>query len=172
MKFTAVAPIAILALASAVSAQTDVCQNCLQTSLKALPLCANVNITVGDFDPNSSPGYAACLCQSTSGTWIDTCITNKACSEDVLSLKQNYAASLTELGLNCSGATPTFIPAPTASVLPSSVLPSGGASSTGGNAQPTGTGGKSAGVMNGPSLWLAETMSVLAVISAIGASLL
>ncbi|KAG0066823.1 hypothetical protein BGZ89_006856 [Linnemannia elongata] len=166
MKFAALAPIAALALASAVSAQTDACQNCLQTAIKALPLCAGVNITIGDFNPAASPAYAACLCQSTSGTWIDSCIASKTCSEDVLSLKATYASSLTEIGLNCNGT-----------VAPSSALPSGGdgASATSGSgAKPTGSNGTSAGQksISASSFMLAETMGVLAVVAAIGASFL
>ncbi|KAF9906751.1 hypothetical protein EC991_000344 [Linnemannia zychae] len=175
MKFTALASIAALAVASVVSAQDEACQTCLQTSLKALPLCTGVNITLGDFDPTSSPAYAACLCQSTSGTWIDSCITAKTCSDDILSFKASYADSLTEMGLNCNGTTPTFVPAPSASVAPSSALPSGTGA---GGASPTsgaGAGGSppnSAGNVNGPSFLLAETMGVLAVVAAIGANFL
>ncbi|KAF9333705.1 hypothetical protein BGZ91_011146 [Linnemannia elongata] len=177
MKFAALAPIAALALASAVSAQTDACQTCLQTAIKALPLCAGVNITIGDFNPAASPAYAACLCQSTSGTWIDSCIASKTCSEDVLSLKATYASSLTEIGLNCNGTTPTFIPATTAPVAPSSALPSGGAgasATSGSGAKPTGSNGTSAGQksISASSFMLAETMGVLAVVAAIGASFL
>ncbi|KAF9151951.1 hypothetical protein BG015_005997 [Linnemannia schmuckeri] len=175
MKFAALAPITALALASAVSAQTDACQTCLQTAIKALPLCAGVNITIGDFDPAASPAYAACLCQSTSGTWIDSCIASKTCSDDVLSLKATYASSLTEIGLNCNGTTPTFIPGTTAPVAPSSALPTGGASATSGSgAKPTGSNGTSAGQksISASSFMLAETMGVLAVVTAIGASFL
>ncbi|KAF9118411.1 hypothetical protein BGW39_001212 [Mortierella sp. 14UC] len=172
MKFTALASIAALAIASVVSAQDGACQTCLQTSLKALPLCASVNITIGNyFDSAASPEYAACLCQSTSGAWIDSCIAAKTCTDDILSFKAAYAESLAEMGLNCNGTTPTIVPVPSASVAPSSALPSGtgagGASPTSGGASPT-----SAGNVNGPSFLLAETMGVLAVAAAIGASFL
>ncbi|KAG0274848.1 hypothetical protein BGZ95_009415 [Linnemannia exigua] len=171
MKFTTLAPIAALAIASIVFAQNEACQTCLQTSLKALPLCAGVNVTLGEFDPNSKPEYAACLCQSTSGSWIDSCIASKTCSDDILSFKASYAESLTGMGLNCNGTTPTFIPAPSASVAPSSALPSGGSPTSGGAgaAKPTGA---NAGNVNGPSFLLAETMGVLAVVAAIGANFL
>ncbi|KAF9095748.1 hypothetical protein BGX23_012676 [Mortierella sp. AD031] len=177
MKFTTLAPLAaVLAFAAAgVSAQTDECQNCLQTSLKALPLCVNVNITLGDFDPSSSPAYAACLCQSTAGAWIDSCIASKTCSDDVLSLKAAYASSLQDMGLNCNGTTPTFSAVPSATVAPSSVLPSGTPTSSGGPAggSPTKGADKSAGQKStAPSFMLAETMGVLAVVAAIGASFL
>ncbi|KAG0297754.1 hypothetical protein BGZ97_004234 [Linnemannia gamsii] len=168
MKFAALAPIAALALASAVSAQTDACQTCLQTGIKALPLCAGVNITIGEFGDTGSPAYAACLCQSTSGTWIDSCIASKACSDDILSFKATYASSMTDIGLHCNGTTPTLIPA-----SPAPVAPSGGASATSGGsgAKPT-TGSSTSAGISAYSFMVAETMGVLAVVAAIGASVL
>ncbi|KAG0282066.1 hypothetical protein BGZ96_000861 [Linnemannia gamsii] len=173
MKFAALAPIAALALASAVSAQTDACQTCLQNGIKALPLCAGVNITIGEFQDTGSPAYAACLCQSTSGTWIDSCVTSKTCSEDFLSFKATYASSLTDIGLNCNGTTPTLIPGTTAPVAPSSTLPSGGASATsGGSGAKPSTGGSTSAGISASSFMIAETLGVLAVVTAIGASFL
>ncbi|KAK3826523.1 MAG: hypothetical protein JOS17DRAFT_750391 [Linnemannia elongata] len=97
--------------ASTGSAQTDAptpCMVCLQDSLQSLPACTTLKVVIGELDPASDPAYAACLCSSLDGAWIDKC--TSTCSEDVLSFKNAYADNIQSAGLRC-GAQPTFVPA-------------------------------------------------------------
>ncbi|KAI8361881.1 hypothetical protein B0O80DRAFT_434572 [Mortierella sp. GBAus27b] len=166
MKITIAPAIALAALASAVAAQNSTggssttCIQCLQDSLRALPLCKGLNITMGNFDPGSSPEYAVCLCSSLDGAWISNCRDPSKCGPDIDSLKNSYPSSLDQAGLRCNGTNPTFIPAPTDPVAPSSTFPSG--------SSPT---GQSAGQLDAiPSAVFTRAMAAVAVVMAIGAS--
>lgn len=171
MKFTALLPVALLAtFAAAQSNSTEggggsaACTTCLQTSLQALPLCKSLNVTgvIGEFDPTGSPAYAACLCSSLDGTWMNTCQDPSKCGADIANFKATYADSMKQAGLVCNGTTPTFNPPPPDTVLPSS----------------TGAGGpaatetsKSAGQKEVPLL-LTQIVGVVTVAAAIGMNFL
>ncbi|KAF9906752.1 hypothetical protein EC991_000345 [Linnemannia zychae] len=88
------------------------CMVCLQDSLQSLPACSGLTIVVGDMDPASDPAYASCLCSSLDGAWVDKCLST--CSQDIVSFKNAYAENIQAAGLICSGAQPTFVPAPLA----------------------------------------------------------
>ncbi|KAG0196849.1 hypothetical protein BGX28_009685 [Mortierella sp. GBA30] len=114
MKF--LCSIAFLAATAIISVQGQTngaaaCTICLQDSLKALPLCAGLNITVGNFNPSENPAYAVCLCSSLDGAWVDACSGADKCGQDILSFKNAYAGNLQSAGLSC-GTTPTFNPVP------------------------------------------------------------
>jgi hypothetical protein len=88
------------------STQTP-CMVCLQDSLQSLPACTGLTIVVGEMDPSSDPAYAACLCSSLDGAWVDKC--TSTCGQDILSFKNAYSANIQAAGLKC-GDQPTFIP--------------------------------------------------------------
>ncbi|KAF9095747.1 hypothetical protein BGX23_012675 [Mortierella sp. AD031] len=105
-----------MALVYAQSAENDAptpCMLCLQNSLQSLPACAGLTIIFGEINPASDPAYAACLCSSLDGAWIDKCTTGAQCSQDVVSFKNAYADNIRAAGLAC-GAQPTFVPVPLA----------------------------------------------------------
>ncbi|KAG0282065.1 hypothetical protein BGZ96_000860 [Linnemannia gamsii] len=83
------------------------CMVCLQDSLQSLPACTGLKIVIGDMDPSSDPAYAACLCSSLDGAWVDKCIAT--CGQDIVSFKKAYSQNIQDAGLKC-GAQPTFIP--------------------------------------------------------------
>ncbi|KAF9151950.1 hypothetical protein BG015_005996 [Linnemannia schmuckeri] len=83
------------------------CMVCLQESLQSLSACKSLTVVIGNMDPASDPAYAACLCSSLDGAWIDKCMST--CSQDVVSFKNAYAENIQAAGLRC-GAQPTFIP--------------------------------------------------------------
>ncbi|KAF9025037.1 hypothetical protein BGZ52_009828 [Haplosporangium bisporale] len=172
MKFTTLLPMALLAtFAAAQSNSTEggggsaACTTCLQTSLQALPLCKSLNVTgvIGEFDPTGSPAYAACLCSSLDGTWIDTCLDPSKCGADIANFKATYADSMKQAGLVCNGTTPTFNPPPPDTVLPSSTGAGGGAAAT--------DTPKSAGQKEVPLL-LTQIVGVVTVAAAIGMNFL
>ncbi|KAF9939016.1 hypothetical protein BGZ67_010070 [Mortierella alpina] len=105
--------LALLAAVTVVSAQNGAasCTVCLQDSIKALPKCAGLNITMGDFDPSTNPAYAVCLCSSLDGAWVDRCLGADKCGRDILSFKDNFAANIKDAGLSCEG-TPSFTKRP------------------------------------------------------------
>ncbi|KAG0334934.1 hypothetical protein BG004_000203 [Podila humilis] len=145
------------------------CTICLQTSLQALPLCKSLNVTgtIGEFDPSGSKEYAACLCSSLDGAWIDGCNDPSKCGADIDLFKQTYKQSMTQAGLDCTGSTPTFNPPPPDAVAPSST-DAGGSTPTGG----AGAGdSKSAGQKDVP-LMLTQVVGVVTVAAAIGMSFL
>ncbi|KAG0369101.1 hypothetical protein BGX24_002549, partial [Mortierella sp. AD032] len=79
MKFTILAATLVALLASTASAQSDpsACTLCLQQALAQLPACANVQPPAAA--GTVSPAYAACLCSSLSGSWIDSCSAADKC---------------------------------------------------------------------------------------------
>ncbi|KAF8926926.1 hypothetical protein EDD21DRAFT_363869 [Dissophora ornata] len=173
MKFTLLpAAAALFSVASIVAAQNSTgdgaaCTLCLQNSLRALPLCKDLNITMGNFDPSVSPAYAACLCSSLNGTWIDACAGVSQCGPDVEQFKNTYPSTIQDAGLQCNGTTPTFVPVATDSVLPTSALPTSSASPTSGSTK------SSAGDMGAvPSALFTNVMGALALVAAVGASLI
>ncbi|KAG0054321.1 hypothetical protein BGZ83_011427 [Gryganskiella cystojenkinii] len=110
--FTSIVVLAATLVASLVSAQDapNACSTCLQQSIQSLPLCQGLNIVIGDFNPGESPAYAACLCSSLDGAWIDNCTGVAQCGADIKSFKSAYAGNIQNAGLIC-GSTPTFVPA-------------------------------------------------------------
>ncbi|KAF9998451.1 hypothetical protein BGZ80_006048 [Entomortierella chlamydospora] len=173
MKFT-VLPVAALAfLVSTVVAQTnstngETCEECLQSSLLSLPLCKGLNITIGDFNPGESPAFVVCLCSSMNGTWIDACQATTLCGPDILQFKASYQSDMEQAGLQCNGTTPTFNPGPTATVDPTTPLGSNPTSTAGSSGGKTSSGVKDAV----PSAMFKEVMGVVAIVMAIGASLI
>ncbi|KAG0032738.1 hypothetical protein BGZ81_010137 [Podila clonocystis] len=165
MKFATLLPVALLATFAAAQGNStggsDPCTSCLQTSLQALPLCKSLNVTsaIGEFDPSGSPAYAACLCSSLDGAWMDNCKDASKCGGDILTFKASYGDLMKQAGLVCNGATPTFNPPPPDVVAPSSTEPAG--------ASPTGT--KSAGRKEVPLL-VTQIVGVITVAAAIGMS--
>ncbi|KAG0334935.1 hypothetical protein BG004_000204 [Podila humilis] len=113
MKHTFFASIILVLLTSAgsVSAQSGSadCTVCLQTSIQALPLCTGLDITMGNFNPSESTAYAACLCSSLDGKWIEACSGDDKCGGDILSFQAAYAGNIQSAGLVCT-PVPTFIP--------------------------------------------------------------
>ncbi|KAG0057229.1 hypothetical protein BGZ83_000642 [Gryganskiella cystojenkinii] len=107
MKFS-IAAVTILFLASMVSAQDNAaaCTACLQKALQALPACAGVPVSAGSV----SPAYAACLCSSLSGSWIDSCNGGANCGSTVSAFKASYASNMQAAGLNCAGGKASFTP--------------------------------------------------------------
>ncbi|KAF9561366.1 hypothetical protein EC968_005773 [Mortierella alpina] len=101
--------IALLATATVVSAQNGAaaCTICLQDSIKGLPKCAGLNITMGDFDPSTNPAFAVCLCSSLDGAWVDKCAGEDKCGQDILSFKKTFEVNIKDAGLSCEG-TPSF----------------------------------------------------------------
>ncbi|KAF9103072.1 hypothetical protein BGX27_010749 [Mortierella sp. AM989] len=173
MKFAALPLAALALLVSSVAGQNntggdgELCTSCLQTALMALPLCKGLNITIGNFNPGESPAFAVCLCSSIDGAWVDTCQDTTKCGPDIVSFKASYKANMEQVGLQCNGTTPTFIPGPTAPIEPSTTIgttsPTGGADSD----------NKSFGVKNAePSGLFIKTMGAMAFAVAIGASLI
>ncbi|KAG0326116.1 hypothetical protein BGZ99_010094 [Dissophora globulifera] len=142
------------------------CTTCLQSSLQALPLCQGLNITTNAPNSTVTPAYAACLCSSMNGTWIDACADPTKCGPDILAFKAQYPDTLTRLGLQCNGTTPTFAPPTADPVLPTSAVPTG--------STPTGVDGKaSIGHMDAvPSALFTKIMGALAVAAAVGAGLI
>ncbi|KAF9933116.1 hypothetical protein BGZ67_004411 [Mortierella alpina] len=172
MKFTLVGALTLL-LASVVAAQeggnsTDgggsACTLCLQNTLRALPLCKDINITIGEFNPGVSSEYAVCLCSSINGTWIDNCKGDTLCGPGIESFKSAYGSNLQQAGLQCNGTKPTFIPPPADPVAPTGP----------GAASPTkGAGGTSWGQSTAaPSALFMQFMGAVAVAAGVGASLL
>ncbi|KAF9194522.1 hypothetical protein BGZ51_009085 [Haplosporangium sp. Z 767] len=109
MKFVlSTAALVATILASLVSAQSDpaACTLCLQEALQTLPACTNVEATAGSV----SPEYAACLCSSLSGTWMDSCKGNAQCGSALDSFKAMYASNIQLAGLNCAGGQASFTP--------------------------------------------------------------
>ncbi|GJJ76647.1 hypothetical protein EMPS_09006 [Entomortierella parvispora] len=172
MKFTPTVALATAVLALSVSAQTNsteggACQTCLQDSLMALPACTGLNITMGEVNPSITPQYAACLCSSINGTWIDAC--TKTCGSDIDGFKQAYAQEMEgQIGLNCNGTTPTFVPVPTGSVIPPIPEPS----ATGAAGSGSGAGGKGNAGAVSYLPWTTEVTGAIAVVAAVGASFL
>ncbi|KAF9438447.1 hypothetical protein BGZ76_007840 [Entomortierella beljakovae] len=109
MKFTIVAAAAFAMLASIVSAQDpSACTACLQSALKTLPACANAQPPA---DGEVSAEYAACLCSSLSGSWMDSCSGAAQCGSGVSNFKAAYSANIQEAGLDCSGEASFNAPA-------------------------------------------------------------
>ncbi|KAG0363600.1 hypothetical protein BG005_009951 [Podila minutissima] len=168
MKFTTLLPVALFAtFAAAQGNSTDgggggaACTICLQTSLQALPLCKSLNVTgaIGEFDPSGSPAYAACLCSSLDGAWIDNCKDASKCGVDITAFKATYGDSMKQAGLVCNGTTPTFNPPPPDVVAPSSTTPAGAGA----------TGAKSDGQKEMPLL-VTQIVGAVTVAAAIGMS--
>ncbi|KAF9271557.1 hypothetical protein BGZ68_003378 [Mortierella alpina] len=111
MKF--LIPLALAATAAVAAAQNGAasCTLCLQNSIKVLPKCAGLNITMGDFDPSTNPAYAVCLCSSLDGAWIDKCTAADKCGQDILSFKKTFEENIKFAGLSCEG-TPSFTKRP------------------------------------------------------------
>ncbi|KAF9154891.1 hypothetical protein BG015_011674 [Linnemannia schmuckeri] len=110
MKFTILAAAFVAFLASTASAQADpsTCTLCLQNALKQLPACTNVEVTAGSV----SPAYAACLCSSLSGSWIDSCAAANKCGSAISAFKSSYASNIRAAGLTCgSNGQASFTPA-------------------------------------------------------------
>ncbi|KAF9143178.1 hypothetical protein BGX30_001123 [Mortierella sp. GBA39] len=109
MKFTILAAAFVALVASTASAQADpsACTLCLQESLMQLPACANVEATAGSV----SPAYAACLCSSLSGSWIDSCAAADKCGSAISAFKSSYAPNMKDAGLTCgSNGQASFTP--------------------------------------------------------------
>ncbi|KAG0212919.1 hypothetical protein BGX28_005381 [Mortierella sp. GBA30] len=109
MKITTAVTAAITLLATLASVQSDpaACTLCLQKALQALPACANVQATA----PGSvSPAYAACLCSSLTGTWMDSCKDAAQCGVTIDSFKASYATNIQTAGLSCNGNQASFTP--------------------------------------------------------------
>ncbi|KAF9911473.1 hypothetical protein BX616_010574 [Lobosporangium transversale] len=175
MKFSVALIIAFAFTVSSVSAQNDgnntdgaICTTCLQDSLRALPLCKDLNITMGSFNPGESVAYAACMCSSLDGAWVDLCKDPSKCGPDVESFKGTYAATMEQAGLRCNGTTPTFIPQPTDPVEPSSALPT--ASGSGPSMASPSDKPSSSIVGAMPSTFFMQLMGAVSVAVAIGAS--
>jgi hypothetical protein len=99
MKFTILVAAFVALVASTASAQEDpsACTLCLQEALKQLPACANVEATAGSV----SPAYAACLCSSLDGSWIDSCSGADKCGATVAAFKSSYGDNIKAAGLAC-----------------------------------------------------------------------
>ncbi|KAF9414368.1 hypothetical protein BGZ76_004879 [Entomortierella beljakovae] len=169
MKFTNLTTAVLAFSATLVAGQGgEACTNCLQTNLLALPKCQGVNITIGDFDPASSPEYAVCLCSSLDGNWVDPCKDTALCGADIESFKATYKSSMESAGLNCSGPTPIFSPLPPAEVLPTTAI------SSSGTPEPTDGAGKgSSGVKDAvPSSAFMKVMGALAIAVSVSATML
>lgn len=109
--FTSLAVLAAAVLSFVAGQQSDnPCSACLENSIQSLPLCQGLNVTIGAFTPGESTAYAACLCSSLDGAWIDACTGVSQCGSDIDSFKSAYAGNIQDAGLIC-GAQPTFIPA-------------------------------------------------------------
>ncbi|KAI1316277.1 hypothetical protein EDD11_010185 [Mortierella claussenii] len=110
MKVTILVATALMMLAALVSAQSDpaACTLCLQKALQAFPACAGVQAptTPGQV----SPAYAACLCASLSGAWIDSCASAAQCGSSINSFKASYATNIQAAGLSCAGNKAAFNP--------------------------------------------------------------
>ncbi|KAG0004872.1 hypothetical protein BGZ79_007771 [Entomortierella chlamydospora] len=106
MKFTLIVATTLAMTASMVSAQDPVaCTTCLQQALAALPACASVQTpTAGSV----TTAYAACLCASLSGTWIDSCSGSSQCGSAISAFASIYAANIQAAGLDCDGTTASF----------------------------------------------------------------
>ncbi|KAF9382323.1 hypothetical protein CPB97_007221 [Podila verticillata] len=104
MKFTILA--AVAALLATVSAQSDpaACTLCLQTSLQSLPECKGVEAS------SSNPAYAACLCASLSGAWIDACSGASQCGAAISVFRTSYASNIQAAGLKCANGQASFAP--------------------------------------------------------------
>ncbi|GJJ69537.1 hypothetical protein EMPS_01883 [Entomortierella parvispora] len=108
MKFTLSVIAAITVLASMVSAQNPAaCTLCLQKALGTLPACVGTLPTAAG--EAVTPAYAACLCSSLTGNWIDSCNGDSDCGSSIALFKANYPANIEAAGLNCNG-TPSFNP--------------------------------------------------------------
>ncbi|KAF9907793.1 hypothetical protein EC991_010485 [Linnemannia zychae] len=102
MKFTIIAAAFAAFLATTVSAQSSdpsACTLCLQQALKQLPACANVEAPAAGSAVSSA--YAACLCSSLSGSWIDSCSSADKCGAAVSALKSAYGPNIEAAGLTC-----------------------------------------------------------------------
>ncbi|KAF9325697.1 hypothetical protein BG006_010827 [Podila minutissima] len=104
MKFTILA--AVAALLAAVSAQSDpaACTLCLQSSLQSLPACTGVEAS------SSNPAYAACLCASLNGAWIDACSGDSQCGAAIATFRASYASNIQAAGLSCANGQASFTP--------------------------------------------------------------
>ncbi|KAF9579719.1 hypothetical protein BGW38_003910 [Lunasporangiospora selenospora] len=110
MKFTVASTLAIIVTILSMTttqAQGTACTDCLQASLQSLPLCSKLDIAIGNFTPSNSREYAACLCSSLDGAWIDKCRPDSLCGEDIMSFKDAYADNLRSASLIC-GSQPSF----------------------------------------------------------------
>ncbi|KAG0282112.1 hypothetical protein BGZ96_000830 [Linnemannia gamsii] len=110
MKFTILAAAFVAFVASTATAQADpsACTLCLQEALKQLPACANVEVTAGSV----SPAYAACLCSSLSGSWIDSCSGTDKCGAAISAFKSSYGGNIKAAGLTCgANGQASFTPA-------------------------------------------------------------
>ncbi|KAF9097782.1 hypothetical protein BGX29_007937 [Mortierella sp. GBA35] len=116
MKFTIIATAVlafIVSCSTTVSAQSDAsaCTLCLQQALQTLPACANVEATAGSV----SPAYAACLCSSLDGSWIDSCSGADQCGAAIATFKASYGSNIQSAGLQCGpNGQAFFTPAATA----------------------------------------------------------
>lgn len=109
MKITLLASVAALMAVAAAQSGSANCTLCLQGAIQALPKCAGLDITIGNFNPGASAAYADCLCSSLDGAWVDGCSSDDMCGQDILSFKAAYAGNIQSAGLICS-PTPTFVP--------------------------------------------------------------
>ncbi|KAF9128631.1 hypothetical protein BGW39_004891, partial [Mortierella sp. 14UC] len=111
--FTILAAVFAAFVATTVSAQSSdpsACTLCLQQALKQLPACANVQPPVANGPVSSA--YAACLCSSLSGSWIDSCSAANKCGATVTALKSAYGPNIKAAGLTCGpGGQASFTPA-------------------------------------------------------------
>ncbi|KAG0249082.1 hypothetical protein BG011_009610 [Mortierella polycephala] len=165
LTFLSAAALAMVAVVAGQEAPDDgtACTLCLQNSLRALPLCKDIDIVVGEFNPGVSPDYASCLCSSLDGAWVDACADTTKCGADIMAFKDTYAANIKEAGLQCDGPAPTFVPKEADPIAPSSTGPNGSA--------PTGDSGnpESFGIKGtAPTFLLAEAMGLLGVVVAVG----
>ncbi|KAG0340352.1 hypothetical protein BG000_000128 [Podila horticola] len=103
MKFAILAAVALFAT---VSAQSDpaACTLCLQTSLQSLPACKGVEAS------SSNPAYAACLCASLDGAWIDACSNASQCGATIATFRASYASNIQAAGLKCANGQASFAP--------------------------------------------------------------
>ncbi|KAF9182036.1 hypothetical protein BGZ51_005008 [Haplosporangium sp. Z 767] len=167
LTFFSAAALAMVAVVAGqeVPSNGTACVLCLQDSLRALPLCKDIDVVVGEFNPGLSPDYASCLCSSLDGAWIDACMDATKCNADIAAFKSDYAKNIKEAGLQCDGASPTFIPKDADPVAPSATSP-GGSAPTGGSNDPKSFGIKGAA----PTFLLTEVMGLLGIVVAVGAN--
>lgn len=111
--FTSLTVLAAVVLSFVAGQSNNPCSACLEQSIQSLPLCQGLNVTIGAFNPGESTAYAACLCSSLDGAWINACTDVTECGTDINSFKSAYAGNIQDAGLVC-GSQPTFIPAASA----------------------------------------------------------
>ncbi|KAF9583317.1 hypothetical protein BGW38_009758 [Lunasporangiospora selenospora] len=85
------------------------CMQCLIDAVKTLPQCSKLDFAsaLSSPTPPTTPEFAACLCSSMDGAWIDRCAGQAQCGPAVSVFK--YAESMKTSGLTC-GPTPSFAP--------------------------------------------------------------